>query len=362
MNKELFLERITRQKCHLENLKERWKTLKYDQKIKTLNTIIEKEDFWQKDPQGNTLKEKTRLKKIEQAIFQIETELSDYAAFLMEEESDIADFKEEIEQALKENKKILQELHESLLLNKKNDIRKCYLEINAGAGGTEAQDWALILLRMYTRYCESKHFSYKIVSLIEGEGGGVKSASLFINEPYAFGILSQESGIHRLVRISPFDSNKRRHTSFAAVNALEEVDDIEVTIDSKELRIDTYRAGGAGGQHVNKTDSAVRITHLPTNIVAQCQNERSQLQNKEQAMKILRSRIYKKKQEERESLSPASEKKKIEWGSQIRSYTLQPYKLVKDHRTNLESPHPEKILDGEIDQFIQEALIQRGEE
>ncbi|MCL5875049.1 MAG: peptide chain release factor 2, partial [Candidatus Dependentiae bacterium] len=245
----------------------------------------------------------------------------------------------------------------ALLMNEPQDQSNCFLSINSGAGGTESQDWAEILLRMYVRFCEREKLGVEVIDYQGGEEAGIKSATLFIKGKNPYGLLKGEAGVHRLVRISPYDANKRRHTSFAGVTITPEVAEIEVVIDPNDLRIDTYRAGGAGGQHVNKTDSAVRITHIPTNIVVQCQNERSQGQNKEIAMKMLKAKLYQKQQEEREAKLAAIEKKKIEWGSQIRSYVLHPYKMVKDHRTDIESPQPELVLDGDLMEFIEAYLI-----
>ncbi|MCL5875426.1 MAG: peptide chain release factor 2, partial [Candidatus Dependentiae bacterium] len=245
----------------------------------------------------------------------------------------------------------------ALLMNEPQDQSNCFLSINSGAGGTESQDWAEILLRMYVRFCEREKLGVEVIDYQGGEEAGIKSATLFIKGKNPYGLLKGEQGVHRLVRISPYDANKRRHTSFAGVTITPEVAEIEVVIDPNDLRIDTYRAGGAGGQHVNKTDSAVRITHIPTNIVVQCQNERSQGQNKEIAMKMLKAKLYQKQQEEREAKLAAVEKKKIEWGSQIRSYVLHPYKMVKDHRTDIESPQPELVLDGDLMEFIEAYLI-----
>jgi len=245
------------------------------------------------------------------------------------------------------------------LLGGENDPLSAFLTIHSGAGGTEACDWAGMLLRMYTRWAEARDFKAEIIDLLEAEGG-IKSVTLEITGENAFGLLKGESGVHRLVRISPFDSSRRRHTSFASVFASPVIDDtIEVDIKPDDLRIDTYRAGGAGGQHVNKTDSAVRITHLPTGIVVQCQNERSQHKNKATAMKVLRSRLYEHYQEERdqEREKQEKEKKEITWGSQIRSYVFQPYTLVKDHRTKHESGNIQAVMDGAIDAFIESYLV-----
>ncbi len=233
------------------------------------------------------------------------------------------------------------------------------MTINAGAGGTESCDWASMLFRMITRWVELKGFKYQVLDSQEGDSAGIKSATLMITGVFSYGLLRSEIGVHRLVRISPFDSNARRHTSFASVFVSPEVDDnIEIDVRDSDLKIDVYRAGGAGGQSVNTTDSAVRITHLPTNIVVTCQNERSQLQNKAQAMKVLKSRLYDLEMAKRkeESDQRESEKKEIGWGAQIRSYVLHPYKMVKDHRTGFESSNPDKILDGELDNFIDQFL------
>ncbi len=244
----------------------------------------------------------------------------------------------------------------------RDDPRNAILTIHPGAGGTESQDWAQMLLRMYLRFSERKDYKTEILDIQHGEEAGIKSATVRIQGDYAYGNLSQESGVHRLVRISPFDANKRRHTSFAAIFVYPEVDeDIEVDINPDDLRIDTYRASGKGGQHVNVTDSAVRITHIPTGIVVQCQNERSQHKNKSSAMKVLKSRLYelekKKKLEKLEKLEDA--KSEIAWGNQIRSYVLHPYKLIKDLRTNTEIGKVEKVLDGDIDEFIKASLFLR---
>ncbi len=245
------------------------------------------------------------------------------------------------------------------MLGGEDDSKGAIMEINAGAGGTEAQDWAEMLYRMYLRYCERSGFSAQVLNCQEGEEAGIKSATLIVSGDHAYGHLKCESGVHRLVRISPFDSNKRRHTSFASVFIAPEVDDsVEINIDEKDLRVDTFRAGGKGGQHVNKTDSAVRITHIPTGTVVSCQNERSQHQNRMSAMKVLKARLYKVEAEKkREKLSElASSKKDIGWGSQIRSYVMHPYRMAKDHRTGFEQSDVGAVLDGEIEQFIHSCL------
>lgn len=244
------------------------------------------------------------------------------------------------------------------------DKYNAIMTVHPGAGGTESQDWAQILMRMYIRWAERKGFKVEIVDLLSGEEAGIKSATLTISGPYAYGYLKCEAGVHRLVRISPFDANKRRHTSFAAILVYPEIsEDIEIEVKEDDLRIDTFRASGAGGQHVNKTSSAVRITHIPTGIVISCQNERSQFKNKATAMKILKARLYtmKKKEQEEKIEGFIGEKKDIAWGSQIRSYTLQPYQLIKDHRTGFEAGNVNAVLDGAIDGFIKEYLLYKKE-
>ncbi len=245
-------------------------------------------------------------------------------------------------------------------MNEEPDQNNSFLEIHAGAGGTESQDWAKMLQRMYVRWAESKGFDISLLQESKGEEAGIKSSTLKISGDYIYGWLKRESGIHRLVRISPFDSNKRRHTSFASIWVYPEIDDkVEIEINEGDLRIDTYRASGAGGQHVNKTDSAVRITHIPTHIVVQCQSGRSQHKNKSNAMTMLKSRLYElelqKRKEEENKIN--SQKKDIGWGNQIRSYVLHPYKLIKDLRTNYESSNVSDVLDGSIDKFLEKSLI-----
>lgn len=245
------------------------------------------------------------------------------------------------------------------LLSDPRDGNGCYLSINAGAGGTEACDWAEMLLRMYTRYAESHGFKTEIIALSEGEEAGIKSATIAIEGPYAYGHLKAENGVHRLVRISPFDSNARRHTSFASVFSWPELEeDIQIEVRDEDIRVDTFRASGAGGQHVNRTDSAVRITHIATGIVVQCQNQRSQHANRDKAMKMLKAQLYERELEKRRQEMDQLSAGKLanEWGSQIRSYVLHPYQLVKDHRTEYESMTPQLILDGQLDGFIKSFL------
>ena len=245
-------------------------------------------------------------------------------------------------------------------LSNESDVLDCYIEIHAGAGGTESQDWAEMLKRMYLKWAQNKNYKTNLISEHKGDEAGIKSTTFKIEGDYMYGWLKSESGIHRLVRVSPFDSGARRHTSFASVWIYPIIDEsIEVDIRDKDLRIDTYRSSGAGGQHVNTTDSAVRITHLPTKIVVQCQNERSQHKNKETCMKMLKARLYdfEMKKKEKEAKNLESSKTDIGWGHQIRSYILHPYRLVKDNRTNYESSAPDKVLDGDIDDFLESSLF-----
>jgi peptide chain release factor 2 len=265
----------------------------------------------------------------------------------------------EIKEQLSRLKKKADALERLSLFRGENDLSNCYLTIHSGAGGTEACDWVSMLLRMYLRWAEQNEFKTQIVDILPGEEAGLKSVTAYIEGEYAYGYLKTEIGIHRLVRISPFDSNARRHTSFASVFCMPEIDDeIVIDINPKDLKVDTFRSQGAGGQHVNKTDSAVRITHIPTGIVAQCQNERSQHKNKAMAMKILRSKLYDhyKEQKDEEKREREKSKKGISWGNQIRSYVFQPYTLVKDLRTGVEIGNAEAVLDGKIDEFIDAAL------
>jgi peptide chain release factor 2 len=259
--------------------------------------------------------------------------------------------------------KALSALEFRTMLSGEDDPRNALLTIHPGAGGTESNDWAQMLLRMYLRYCERAGFNTTILDEQPGEAAGLKSATVEVAGEYAFGYLKAEIGVHRLVRISPFDFNSRRHTSFASVFVYPEVEtDEEVEINPNDLKIDTFRASGAGGQHINKTDSAVRITHLPTNIVVTCQSERSQFRNRDNAMKILRARLYQRKKEEEDKKRQELEdtKKEIAWGSQIRSYVFHPYNMVKDHRTNIETSNVQAVMDGEIDEFIEGYLLEHN--
>lgn len=278
---------------------------------------------------------------------------------LVADENDESILKD-IQAMIGELRKKLDKIELQSMLSGDDDSKNAIMTIHPGAGGTESQDWAEMLLRMYMRWFERAGMDSKIINFLKGDEAGIKDVSIEVKGSYAYGYLKSEAGIHRLVRISPFDSNHRRHTSFASVFVYPEVDeDIEIDINPDELRIDTYRASGAGGQHVNKTDSAIRITHIPSGIVVQCQNERSQYKNKSSAMKILRARLYQLKKEEmaKEKSEIEKSKKDISWGNQIRSYVFQPYTMVKDHRTKCENTNVQAVMDGNIDEFLRQYLL-----
>jgi peptide chain release factor 2 len=266
----------------------------------------------------------------------------------------------EIENELEDLRKAVEEAEFKNMLSGKDDHRNCILTIHSGAGGTEAQDWTEMLMRMYLRWGEQNNYKMNIVDILEGDGAGIKSVTIEVEGEFAYGYLKAENGVHRLVRISPFDANKKRHTSFASVFVNPEIDDtIEIEVNPADLRIDTYRAGGKGGQNVNKVETAVRITHVPANVVAACQSERSQAQNKVKAMKLLMSKLYQIEKEKQEAELDEIEKgkMKIEWGSQIRSYVFHPYNMVKDHRTDEETSNVQAVMDGDIDRFIKAYLL-----
>lgn len=336
---------------------------KLEQTVQDLTSLVEAEDSWQRKDSVELLRELQAKKQYLLEYHQLTQSfrsISDLTVLLADE--DEAAIQNDLQQLLNDTRELLRSCKKFklyILLQGKNDEAHCFLEINSGAGGTESQDWAEILTRMYLRFAEREGFKASVLDIQSGEGAGIKSASLYLQRKYAYGLLFPESGVHRLVRISPFDANKRRHTSFASVTVYPEITDASVSINPEDLRIDTYRAGGAGGQHVNKTESAVRITHVPTGIIVQCQNERSQMQNKATAMKMLAARLAEKQEEERKAAQDKSvERKKIEWGSQIRSYVLHPYKMVKDHRTGFEVFNPDEVLDGNIIDFIETYLAQ----
>ncbi|PIE58935.1 MAG: peptide chain release factor 2 [Desulfobulbus propionicus] len=319
-------------------------------------------DFW--NDQGTAKKVQRQLGQLQDVIGVWEKNFSaledvDTLLDMAVEENDEETFVE-VESSLDALQERVDQVELECMFNGEHDGGNCILTIHAGAGGTEAQDWVGMLLRMYLRWAEDKGFSTHILDVLPGDEAGTKSVTVLVKGKYAYGYLRSERGIHRLVRISPFDASGRRHTSFASVMALPELDDdVEVDIQDKDIRIDTYRASGAGGQHVNKTDSAIRITHLPSGIVVQCQNERSQHRNKDMAMKMLMSRLYEREKEEqaKEHASLQGDKKDIAWGSQIRSYVLQPYRMIKDHRTTHEEGNVDAVLDGKLDAFIKAYLL-----
>ena len=305
-------------------------------------------------------KEKSLLERSVQQYKTIISHIDDTLVLLemAVDESDESVFAE-VKAELTKLSTALEDLELKSFLSGESDGNSAYISINSGAGGTEACDWAQMLFRMYTRYAEREGYKVEVLSMTEGEEAGIKSATLHIEGPYAFGHLKAENGVHRLVRISPFDSNARRHTSFASVFCWAEVDDdVDIEIKEEEIRIDTYRASGAGGQHINTTDSAVRITHIPSNTVVQCQNQRSQHANRDRAMKMLKAALFElemeKRNQERDEMN--AEKKANEWGSQIRSYVLHPYKMVKDHRTDVEIGNPDSVLDGDLNKLIETYL------
>ena len=322
-----------------------------------------KPDFWQdKSNSKKVIKEKKLyedlINSFENSFIQLK-DLNDLNELAIEENN--STIQNEVIDSIKNLREQVKKNEIKCFLSNEADSLDCYIEIHAGAGGTESQDWADMLRRMYLKWSDNKKFKSQLISEHKGDEAGIKSSTIKIEGDYIFGWLKKESGIHRLVRISPFDSGARRHTSFASVWVYPVVDEnIKIEILDKDLRIDTYRSSGAGGQHVNTTDSAVRITHLPSKIVVQCQNERSQHKNKDTCMNMLRARLYdfEIKKKDQENQSKESSKSEIGWGHQIRSYVLQPYRLVKDNRTNFESTSPDKVLDGEIDDFLEHSLYQ----
>lgn len=338
-----------------------WQNGNFETEFQKLRVQSEEVNFWQHPNQTDILKELQKLRLLREQyefIMQSYRDCTEFLELFKNDEQELLRLKNDIIELAR----AIRRFKIALLLSDPQDNSNCFVNINAGAGGTESQDWAEMLLRMYVRFCEQSSFTAEVLDQQIGETAGIKSATIFVKGKNAYGLLKGEQGIHRLVRISPYDANKRRHTSFSAVTVTPEVPEVDINIDPGDLRIDTYRSGGAGGQHVNKTESAIRITHIPTNIVVQCQNERSQTQNKETAMKMLRAKLAQKLKDEQEAKAAKVEKKSIEWGSQIRSYVLHPYKMVKDHRTDYESPQPDLVLDGDLVPFIEAYLIWSAKE
>lgn len=332
-----------------------------ESEVNSLNDRMSQAGFWDKPTEAQAVVDKLKyLKKIVDPWKKANQDAGDLCELLpLVQESDqssIGDFENNLTQLKKE----VEALEFQRLLSDPLDPNNAVVSINAGAGGTESCDWASMLMRMYLRWAEKHKYEVTMVDVLAGEEAGIKNATFLVQGAYAHGYLKAERGVHRLVRISPFDSNKRRHTSFASLDVIAEVESVQADfeIPESELKIDAFRAGGAGGQHVNKTSSAIRITHIPSGIVVQCQNERSQTQNKQTAMKVLRSRLYQRKlqEEEEKQKSTYGEKKDISWGSQIRSYVFHPYSMVKDHRTLHETSNVQAVMDGELDDFIEAYL------
>ncbi len=343
------------------------KHAKYDDakaQLVSLEGMISDGNFWNDQTSAQeTMRKKNRLERQLAVIDTLQLEMDDAIELLelgtAEDDDEIID---DAEASLTKLVAIAEKRQLESLLSGEADANDCFIEVHAGAGGTEAQDWALMLMRMYSRWSEARGFKLQIIEESAGEEAGIKSVTMRIDGENAYGWMKTESGVHRLVRISPFDSSARRHTSFASVWVYPVVDDnIEIEIEDKDLRIDTYRASGAGGQHVNKTDSAIRITHLPTNIVVQCQNDRSQHRNRATAFNMLKARLYELELQRREDAAndAASGKADIGWGNQIRSYVLHPYQMVKDLRTNVEKGNAQGVLDGDLDDFIEASLAAR---
>ena len=331
------------------------------ERIQDLDYQMAAPGFWDDpDKAQKVAQEANNLKSEVDTFTSLETKVDDLDTLwemAMEEKDDT--LVSEMESELEGAKHTLSELELDMLLSDEYDANNAIMNLHAGAGGTEAQDWTGMLLRMFTRYAEGKGFEVELLDVLPGEEAGTKSATLAIKGHNAYGFLKSEKGVHRLVRISPFDSNARRHTSFAAVDVMPEIDNtVEVNINMDDVRVDYYRASGAGGQHVNKTSSAVRMTHLPTGIVVQCQNERSQLQNKERCLQLLRAKLfeYEKAIQDQKISDLAGDYQAIEWGSQIRSYVFQPYTLVKDHRTGAETGNIQAVMDGDLDLFVESYL------
>lgn len=357
MERYEIIKWITNFEKRLNDMNEVLKIEQLRKEIINNEGLMSEDSFWEDVKKANALVQKnTDLKENVRGYDNLMKQLEDVKVIIELNDESLFDEADGYIQQLNHN---LETLEVNFLLDEEYDKLNAILELHPGAGGTESQDWALMLFRMYKRYAERNNFKFELLDYLEANDAGIKSVTFMIKGKNAYGILKGEKGVHRLVRISPFDSNARRHTSFAACNVTPEIDDnIEVNIKLEDLKIDTYRSTGAGGQHVNTTDSAVRITHLPTGIIVSCQNERSQIQNRERAMQVLKSKLYQRMREEQENLkrnigSPLTDNA---FGSQIRSYVLHPYAMVKDHRTGTESSNPSDVLDGNLESFINDFL------
>nr|WP_283399990.1 peptide chain release factor 2 [Desulfurobacterium pacificum] len=368
-----MLEKIHPLKQSLSTLKDRYNEIRgyFDvegmkNRLKEIEEEMSSSDFWNDQKKAQSIsQERNRIEQELSQISELERKLEDAEVLLemAEEEPDDNSLVEEAENLLSSVEKSLDKLEIKTVLSGEFDKNNAIVTIHAGAGGTESCDWAEMLMRMYLRWAERKGFETEILDYQENEEAGIKSATILVKGPYAYGLLRAEHGTHRLVRISPFDSNARRHTSFCGVIVVPEIEDeIDIEIKDEDIRVDTYRASGAGGQHVNKTDSAVRITHIPTGIVVTCQSERSQIQNRQRAMKILKARLYELEMRKREEkiAQARGEHKTIAWGNQIRSYVFHPYQMVKDHRTGVETSNVNAVMDGDIDLFIESYLKQKA--
>lgn len=346
-------------KAHLL-IKEYRKSAQIDEKLREIEGLTYQtlqESFWDQPDHAKKIYDQLNdMKKITDEYERLEQSLSSLdETYSLVKETEDQEFQTILEGDYQDFEKHMEEFEKVLILSKEYDGLNAIVEIHPGAGGTESQDWAEMLYRMYQRYCSNKGFKIEVLDYLDGDVAGIKSVTFLVKGKYAYGHLKAEKGVHRLVRISPFDSSKRRHTSFASVDVIPELDDtIEIDIKPEDLRIDTYRASGAGGQHINKTDSAVRITHIPTGTIVTCQSQRSQIQNREQAMIMLKSKLFALMEEKqaKELKEIQGEQKEIAWGSQIRSYVLHPYSLVKDNRSLYESNNPKDVLDGNLDDFI----------
>jgi len=336
---------------------------KKEQELKEFQTRTATNGFWNDNIEAQKVIQQINVRKgWLDAWSALDTLCRDTKSLIeMAEEAQETSFEAEAKRDIEKLGANVESLELKNMLSGQDDEKNAFLTIHSGAGGTEAQDWAEMLLRMYSRWCERHGMKIFLADMLEGEGAGIKSATIEVIGKYAYGYLKAEIGVHRLVRISPFDANARRHTSFSSVFVYPEIeDDVEIEINPSDLKIDTYRSGGKGGQNVNKVETAVRITHIPSGVIVACQEERSQFQNRERAMKMLKSRLYQIRREEEEARLSAIEstKKRIEWGSQIRSYTFQPYQLVKDHRTGTEKGDVQSVMDGDIDEFIKSYLLE----